>query len=76
MAGVEFGESAKAYPVELVRREKKIVDSLAGEKIILVYDEGTDRISATIGRGKEFTPIVAYWFVWKGIHPETGLYKP
>ncbi len=74
VAGIEIGGSGKAYPLDLVRSKKKIVDSVGGEKVTLVYDDGTDRISATIGEGKDLIPIVAYWFVWKGIHPGTDRY--
>lgn len=74
VAGIEISGTSKAYPVETLRSLKKVVDILAGEKVTLRYDESTDLISATIGEDRRLTPIVAYWFVWKGIHPETDRY--
>lgn len=76
VAGVEVGDSARAYPVELVRRRKKVTDTVGFKKITISYDESTDRISVKADNGEEIEPIVVYWFVWKGIHPETELFKP
>ena len=76
VAGVEVGDLAKAYPVELVRQRKKVTDTVGGQKVILTYDESMDRISVKADNGEEIEPIVVYWFVWKGIHPNSGLYRP
>jgi hypothetical protein len=74
VAGVEVGDLAKAYPVDLVRQRKTVMDTIGGQKVTLTYDESTDRISVRTERGLEIEPIVVYWFVWKGIHPETQRY--
>ena len=76
VAGVEIGDLTKAYPVESIRRRKKIADKVGEQTITLTYDDSTDRIAVRTAAGKEIEPIVVYWFVWKGIHPETILYKP
>jgi len=76
VAGVEIGDSIKAYPVNTIRRKKTLTDEVGGKSITLAYDDSTDRISVKTASGEEIEPIIVYWFVWKGIHPETDLYKP
>ncbi len=76
VAGVEVGGSAKAYPVSVIRKRKKVTDNVGGQEITFTYEHSTDRISARTGSGEEVEPIVVYWFVWKGIHPNSGLYRP
>jgi hypothetical protein len=76
VAGVEVGDSAKAYPVGLVRKLKTVTDTIGGRKVTLTFDDSTDRITVRTEKGEEIEPIVVYWFVWKGIHPETGLFRP
>lgn len=76
IAGVEIGGSAKAYPVKIIRQNKKVTDTIGGQSVTLTWDDSTDRIQAKTASGEEIEPIVVYWFVWKGIQPETDLYKP
>ena len=76
VAGVEVGNVAKAYPVSSLRQRKKMTDTIGGKNITIAYDDTTDRISIKTASGEEIEPIVVYWFVWKGIHPGTDLYKP
>lgn len=74
VAGVQVGDSAKAFPAELVRQRKKLTDIVGAQKVTLSYDDSTDKISVRTERGEEIEPIVVYWFVWKGIHPDTTRY--
>lgn len=76
VAGVEVGDSFKAYPVKNLRERMKVTDRVGEQSITLTYDNSTDRISVKTASGEEIEPIVVYWFVWKGIHPGTDLYKP
>ena len=76
VAGVVVGETARAYAVEDLRRQKKITDTVDGIKISLSFDASTDRISAKLADGEEIEPIVVYWFVWKGIHADSDLFRP
>ncbi|GAB4282619.1 MAG: hypothetical protein Kow0092_37620 [Deferrisomatales bacterium] len=71
VAGLERDGQAKAYPLEALRRRGLIEDVLAGRPVTLRYEAETDRVRARAGDGTELVPIVTYWFVWKGIHPET-----
>jgi hypothetical protein len=74
VAGIIAGDEAKAYPLRLLRKSGSVDDVLAGDTIHLEFLEETDRITARTGDGNEIEPIVVYWFVWKGIHPETTIY--
>jgi hypothetical protein len=74
VAGLETGGVAKAYPLALIRKKGRIEDRVGGEAVFLSYDDETDRVVVITGEGREIPPIVVYWFVWKGIHPETQRY--
>lgn len=74
VAGLEAGGAAKAYPISLVQEEGVIRDRLGGEEVVLSYEKETDRIIARTAAGRDMQPIVAYWFVWKGVHPRTLRY--
>ena len=76
VAGVVVGETARAYAVEDLRRQKKITDTVDGIKVSLSFDASTDHISARLADGEEIEPIVVYWFVWKGIHADSDLFRP
>ncbi len=76
VAGVEVGDSIKAYPVKTIRERKTVTDEIGGKRITLTYDDSTDRISVKTASGEAIEPIIVYWFVWKGIHPETTRFKP
>jgi len=76
IAGIEVDDSAKAYPVSIIRQRGKMTDTIGGKSITITYDDSTEQISVKTGSGEEIEPIVVYWFVWKGIHPETIRYKP
>ena len=75
VVGVTIGEQAMAYPLELLRQIKTITDVVAQTKITLTYNSRTDRIDARADNGEELAPIVLYWFVWKEIYSDTGLYQ-
>ncbi len=46
-----------------------------GKEIRLLFDRQTDVLKVMDNEGQEIPHMVAYWFVWKGIHPESGLYR-
>ncbi len=76
VVGVDLGGNQKAYPVEHLRREGTVEDSLGGVKLILSFDPETGDVLIETGEGEEIPPVIVYWFVWKGIHPESGLFRP
>ncbi len=75
VAGIVIGGSSKAYPVDLLRKKGKLTDDFGGRKIIIDFDEETDLLSVRDSDGTEIPHVVAYWFVWKGINPDSGLYR-
>ncbi len=76
VVGVRVGDSAKAYPLEEVRQQGEIRDTLAGKELTLAIDPRTDRLIVTDLQGGEIPVIVTYWFVWKDIHHESERYGP
>lgn len=75
VAGVILDGRAKAYPVKILRQQKIITDSLAGQQLTLSYKPETDQISIQKETEGELVPLVLYWFVWKGMYPESILYS-
>ena len=76
MAGVVVGEAARAYPVDDIRSAGTIKDEFGGTKLTIQYDSSVDSVTFTDGSDKVIDPVVVYWFVWKGIHPDSGLHRP
>jgi len=74
VAGIDLGGAAKAYPLEIIRKTGRITENFAGNELIIQYDSTLDTVSITSG-DKEVPHIVVYWFVWKGIHPDSTLYS-
>lgn len=74
VAGFELGEKQKAYPMSAIREKGELRDLIGDREIIITLDRRTDTLSARTDDGTEVIPIVVYWFVWKGIHPETERY--
>lgn len=75
VAGVTMGDAVKAYPVAEIRRRGTVSDEVGGKKLRLVYDPATDALTVRDEQGSDVPYIVVYWFVWKGFHPQSGLYR-
>ncbi len=71
VAGVEVGGRAKAYPLEKLRQLGKTTDSFAGKTLTFTFDRVTGDLEVTDSDGNRVPYITAYWFVWKGMHPES-----
>lgn len=56
----------KAYPKQLIMSKKRIEDTIAGEKIVLEWDE-------------EFQTVLNadqwFWFMWSAMYPETEVFS-
>jgi hypothetical protein len=74
VAGFELGGKYKAYPMSAIREKGELRDLIGDREIRITFDRETDTLTARTGDGTEIIPIVAYWFVWKGIHPATERY--
>jgi hypothetical protein len=75
VAGVELDDLAKAYPVDIIRQSRKITDTIGSESVTLSWDDSNDQIMVNTASGEEIEPVVVYWFVWKGIHPDTDRFN-
>lgn len=75
VAGVILDGQAKAYPLKVLRQRKIITDSLGGQQLTLSYNPETDQISIQKDIGDKLVPLVLYWFVWKGMYPDSEIYR-
>jgi hypothetical protein len=73
--GIELDGQASAYPLDLLRQRGEIRDAFGTQTLKLDFDSATDRLQVTGTDGSKVPYMIAYWFVWKGIHPQTGRYK-
>lgn len=88
--GLVSGEDIKAYPVDLIREQRIIVDQVGDFTFSIIWDE-KQSIGRTFlgditedlpGKGMidfdSLTPVSAqlvYWFAWTGFYPESDLYR-
>lgn len=75
VVGVTVAGKSKAYLLESLRSKGSIRDKLGGQEIVLDFNTETDRLTVTGQLGDELPHMVVYWFVWKGIWPETERYR-
>ena len=75
VAGVVVAGRAYAYPLELLRQQAEIRTELGGLKLHLSFDSATDSLRIVKADGSQLPHMLVYWFVWKGIHPQTGRYQ-
>jgi hypothetical protein len=75
VAGVIINNTKKAYPLNVLRKKGTITDLLDKKEITLFLNPKTDVLTIKGKEGNDIPYITAYWFVWKGIHPETTLFK-
>lgn len=75
VAGIEIGGAHKAYPVGLLRSRGRLEDVAGKERIVLTWDSETDSLTIITVDGDPVEHLVAYWFVWKDIHPDTAIFR-
>ena len=73
VVGLELDGAVKAYPLKLLRQKKTLSDTLAGRKLTFAFDPVTDQLTIRDSAGNEIPHVTVYWFVWKGMYPETSL---
>ena len=72
--GVVVSGSAKAYPLEVLRAQKNVVDQVGGETIRLVYDVAGDQITVVNPQGVRLQHERQWWSGWSEFHPRSELY--
>jgi len=75
VAGIALNGRVRAYPLALLREKKVLRDNLGGTALTLAYDPKSDQPSVRTADNKEIVPLILYWFVWKGMYPESELFK-
>jgi hypothetical protein len=75
VAGVTVNGAVRAYSLNDLRRKGKITDRLGGREIRLAFDPDTEVLTVKDEKENKIPHVTVYWFVWKGIHPESVLYR-
>ena len=75
VVGITRGGLARAYPLDLLREVRRVIDRLDDRQIELNFDRQTGLLEVRDGTGQVIPHIVVYWFVWKGIYPATDLFQ-
>jgi hypothetical protein len=75
VAGVRIDSTVKAYPLDVLRKKKKIADRLGDREITLTFDPETDVLTIQDTHGKDIPYMIVYWFVWKSIHSDSDLFR-
>ena len=74
--GIELNGRQRAYPFSILKKsDSPVEDTLAGERLMVYFDEGSEEAYATISSGKRLPGLVSYWFVWYSFHPGTDVFK-
>jgi hypothetical protein len=75
VAGIEIDKTPFAFPLKTLRASGSIQAKVADQLLTAKFDRSADEITITDKEGKQIPHVLVYWFVWKGIHTETGRYK-
>lgn len=75
VAGITLNGKARAYPLELLRQKKVLTDTLADTALTVTYAPESDQVRIRAAEGEEIMPLILYWFVWKGMYPESDIYE-
>ena len=75
VAGIIINGSAKAYPLAHLRKEGTLTDIVGGREFEFTFESETDVLVIRDIEGNEIPHIISYWFVWKGIHPGSELFR-
>jgi len=74
--GIELKGRQRAYPFSILKkRPSPVEDTLAGERLTIYFDKGSEEAYARLSSGKRLPGLVSYWFVWYSFHPETSIFK-
>ena len=76
VVGVRVGQTARAYPVDLImsQPDRTLTDTLNTKRIVMVADpQGGVRI---VDMPDNAQVIHTFWFAWAAFHPKTELFTP
>ena len=73
--GIELAGQFKAYPfMELKKSAATVHDMLAGQPVVVKYDQGHNAAIVLDAQGALLPAVTAYWFAWYAFHPDTRVY--
>jgi hypothetical protein len=75
VAGVLINDTAKAYPLEELRKSEQFTDRLGDKSLSFAFDQVTGELRIIDQDNQAVPYITAYWFVWKEIHPDSELFR-
>lgn len=73
--GVEIAGQYKAYPLEVLKKQKLTTDRLAGKQVRIQWDDKARAPHLTVD-GEPWPAVNLFWFAWYAFHPDTLLYQP
>lgn len=76
--GIRHRGASKAYPfptLALIAPQGVVQDSLGGETIEITYNAINRSAAVHDSSGKVLPMMLAYWFAWRDLHPQTDVYE-
>jgi Protein of unknown function (DUF3179) len=74
--GVIVNAQAKAYPLDLLKKNAPIEDKIDNEQIRISYDDAANKPEVTrSANGEPIASTMAYWFAWQAFYPKTELFR-
>lgn len=74
VVGVRIGGEARAYPIERVRREGRVSDTLGGQKVALTAAGDGGHGVKIAEAPKDARTVHTFWFAWAAFWPESTIY--
>jgi len=73
---IKYHGAVKAYPFsELAKSPAQFDDELAGERVLVKWDEQNQSASIYNKSGEPLPTTIAFWFAWYAFYPETAIYR-
>lgn len=72
--GVTINGLARAYPLETLKAQRHIADSLGEQTIHLTYDAAADRVHVRCGNDNMLRYERQWWLGWSEFHPRSDIY--
>lgn len=72
VVGIELGDKTFAFGMNALRSMKILTATVAGQRLTARYDAADDSLRVETDKKEQVPHVLVYWFVWKGIHPDTG----
>jgi hypothetical protein len=76
--GIKIDSFEKAYPLQMLKKNKTVKDILTGKAIEIEYNETFDSVTAWLKETNSKVPLILErhtWLAWKEFHPKTELYR-